>query len=127
MAAAFAYARNNFLAVRGALDAAGIAIPIVIGETGWQSYPSAYLEEAFVKDFAMRLAGVERQANYFNDMMTWAYGPDGNEHGDGFNRPAAMFYFAAFDEPWKEADDNWGIWDVERAAKFDFSGWNRRY
>jgi hypothetical protein len=28
-----------------------------------------------------------------------------------------MFYFAAFDEPWKEADDNWGLWDAERKRK----------
>lgn len=118
MAAAVDYAKSNFAAVRAALDAAGIRIPIVIGETGWQSYPSAFLEDAFVQDFAARLAGVEAMEKYFRAMMGWAYGKKQGDRGDGFSRPAAMFYFSAFDEPWKQADDNWGIWDVDRRPKF---------
>jgi exo-beta-1,3-glucanase (GH17 family) len=119
--AAFAYTRENFAAVRVALDAAGYAIPIVIGETGWQSVPTAHLEEAFVRDFAHRLAGPVRQAWYYDDVTAWAYGPDGAAPGDGFSRPAALFYFAAFDEPWKQADDNWGLWDADRQPKYALS------
>ncbi|MCD8481635.1 MAG: hypothetical protein LR015_02500 [Verrucomicrobia bacterium] len=118
--AAVAYAQSNFEAVRAALDAAGLGIPIVIGESGWQSHPSAYLEEAFVQDFAQRLAGVEAMQRYYRAMMAWAYGEDYSAPGDGFSRPATMFYFSAFDEPWKQADDNWGIWDVDRQPKFNF-------
>ncbi len=118
MDAAYAYARENFHAVRAALDAAGHPIPIVIGETGWQSVPSAYLDEAFVKDFAHHQAHPVNQAWYFEDMMAWAYGTDGDDPGDGFSRPAALFYFAAFDEPWKERDDNWGLWDADREPKY---------
>lgn len=117
MDAARDYARKNFAAVREALDAAGLRIPIVIGETGWQSRPTAYLHEAKAKDFARHQAHPVNQAWYFTDMYAWTYGPDGRTPGDGFERPAAMFYFAAFDEPWKNADDNWGLWDADRRAK----------
>lgn len=116
--AAVAYAKKNFRAVREALDAGGLDIPIVIGETGWQSVPSAVLDEAPEQDFAEVLAGVERQELYYERMQAWAYGADGASPGNGFARPAAMFYFAAFDEPWKEADDNWGLWDAKRERKF---------
>lgn len=122
IAAAAAYAVKNFQAVRQALDAAGYRIPIVIGETGWQNLPSAILNEAQVKDFAQHLAHPVNQSWYFAAMMSWAYGPEGGAPGDGFERPSAMFYFAAFDEPWKQADDNWGLWDAERKEKFVLSG-----
>ncbi|MCC5839012.1 MAG: hypothetical protein JJT96_02725 [Opitutales bacterium] len=122
MDAAFAYARENFEAVRRALDADGNPIPIVIGETGWQSVPSAFLHEAFVQDFAVHQAHPVNQAWYFEDVMAWAYGAERGSPGDGFARPAAIFYFAAFDEPWKQADDNWGLWDADRREKFVLSG-----
>ncbi len=118
IAAATAYAKKNFRAVREALNAGGLAIPIVIGETGWQSLPSAVLEEAPEQDFAEVLAGIDMQEMYYERMREWAYGPKGENPGDGFTRPAALFYFAAFDEPWKEADDNWGLWDADRERKF---------
>lgn len=117
MDAARDYARKNFAAVRAALDAAGRRIPIVIGETGWQSRPTAYLAEAKVKEFARHQAHPVNQAWYYADMNTWAYGEEGKSPGDGFARPAAMFYFSAFDEPWKNADDHWGLWDANRAPK----------
>ncbi len=122
MDAARDYARENFEAVRRALNDAGHAIPIVIGETGWQSVPSAYLDEAFVKDFADHQAHPVNQAWYYEDMSAWTYGEGRDAPGDGFSRPAALFYFAAFDEPWKERDDNWGLWDVEREPKYVLSG-----
>ena len=122
MGAAAAYARANFAAVRAALDAAGLAIPIVIGETGWQSVPSATLDEARVRDWARHLGHPVNQSWYYQDMLAWAHGADGATPGDGFTRPAALFYFAAFDEPWKNADDNWGLWDAARAEKHALSG-----
>lgn len=122
MEEAYAYARRNFDAVRTALDGAGIPIPIVVGETGWQSTPSAFLGEALVQDFARWVGHPVNQAWYFADMMAWAYGPNGDEPGDGFSRPAGMFYFSAFDEPWKQADDNWGLWDAARRPKYVLSG-----
>ena len=117
MAEAYRYAQKNFRDVRTALDAAGLDIPIAIGETGWQNLPSATLAEAEEQDFATVLAGPQRQKMYYEHMQTWAYGAGGDDPGDGHLRPAAMFYFAAFDEPWKEADDNWGLWDAERKRK----------
>lgn len=122
MDAAFAYARDNYDAVRRALDADGNLIPIVIGETGWQSLPTAFLHEAFVQDFAVHQAHPVNQAWYFEDIMAWAYGSGRESAGNGFERPAAIFYFAAFDEPWKEADDNWGLCDANRRPKYVLSG-----
>jgi hypothetical protein len=122
MEAASAYAAENFTAVRAALDAAAIEIPIVIGETGWQNLPSATLDNAFVPAFASYLAHPLNQAWYAKDMFDWAYGPNSTAPGDGFSRPAALFYFSAFDEPWKQADDNWGLWDVQRQPKFAIGG-----
>lgn len=122
MDAARDYARKNFEAVRRALEEAGHPIPIVIGETGWQNVPSGYLDEAPVKEFASYQAHPVNQAWYYEDMSAWTYGSEGDEPGDGFSRPAALFYFAAFDEPWKERDDNWGLWDVDRKPKYALSG-----
>jgi hypothetical protein len=122
MDAARDYARKNFETVRRALDEAGHAIPIVIGETGWQNVPSGYLDEAPVKEFAHYQAHPVNQAWYYEDMSTWTYGRGGDGPGDGFSRPAALFYFAAFDEPWKERDDNWGLWNVDREPKYAISG-----
>ncbi len=122
MRAAAAHARNHFEAVRRALDETGHGIPIVIGETGWQNVPAAFLADAFEKDFAKHLAHPVNQRWYYEAMMEWAYGPDGGEPGDGFSRPAGMFYFSAFDEPWKQADDHWGLWTVEREPKHVLTG-----
>ena len=32
--------------------------------------------------------------------------------------PVAAFTFEAFDEPWKTTDDGWGLFDVDRNAKY---------
>ena len=117
MDAALVYAKQNFAAARRALDDGGRAIPIVIGETGWQTKPTAHQENAPAPDFAERLAGHENQARYYRDMVEWTYGPGRTKRGDGFERPAGLFYFSAFDEPWKQADDNWGLWDADRNRK----------
>lgn len=116
--AATDYAKANYRAVREALSAGGIEIPIVIGETGWQTVPSATLGDAPEQDFAEVLASADRQSRYYRSMRQWVYGEDGDNPGDGFERPASLFYFSAFDEPWKEADDNWGLWDADRTLKF---------
>jgi hypothetical protein len=33
-------------------------------------------------------------------------------------KPRAIFYFEAFDEPWKQADDKWGLFNVARQARY---------
>lgn len=116
MDAALTYAKANFSAVRTALDEAGIDIPIVIGETGWQSVPSATVGSAQYTGHPVN------QAMYYTRMQEWAYGSGGGSPGDGFERPKGVFYFASFDEPWKQADDNWGLWDAERQEKYVLSG-----
>ena len=112
MDAALAYAQENYDAVRSFLDANGVDIPIVIGESGWQSSPSATVGSASSTGHPVN------QAMYYDRMYDWVYGTTRDDPGDGFARPAGLFYFAAFDEPWKQADDNWGLWDVDRTAKY---------
>lgn len=115
MDAALAYAQSNFTTVRSALDAAGIDIPIVIGETGWQSTPGAGISSA------QYLGHPVNQKMYYEDMREWVYGNGGDDPGDGFTRPAGLFYFEAFDEPWKGTDDYWGLWDKDRNKKYILS------
>ena len=117
---AYAYARRNFDSVREALDEVEIDIPIVIGETGWQNRPTGRIDGSVIAS-AEHTAHEVNQAMYYDDMTEWAYGESGVDAGDGFERPMSVFYFAAFDEPWKQSDDNWGLWDVDREEKFALS------
>ncbi len=114
--AALAYTKLNFQAVRSALDQAGIEIPIVIGETGWQSFPGASINSV------QHIGHPVNEAMYYERVMAWAYGEAGDDPGDGFLRPAGICYFEAFDERWKKSDDYWGLWDSDRIEKYVLSG-----
>ena len=37
---------------------------------------------------------------------------------DYFDMEDALLYFEAFDEPWKQGDDKWGLFTVERKARY---------
>lgn len=98
--AAVARAKFEYAAVRLHMDSRGLnAMPIVIGETGWQADPAMV---------PFRSHPVN-QKMYFDAMMAW------QSAGDG---PRTVFHFQAFDEPWKEADDKWGLFNVKRQARF---------
>ncbi|MDH4288845.1 MAG: hypothetical protein OEV65_08890 [Aquincola sp.] len=97
--AAVARAKVEYAAVRARLDAVGLqAMPIVIGETGWQADPAMV---------PFRSHPVNQQL-YVERMWAW------QATGQG---PRTIFLFEAFDEPWKEADDKWGLFDVQRRAR----------
>ncbi|HET9821926.1 MAG TPA: hypothetical protein VFQ16_08880 [Burkholderiaceae bacterium] len=97
--AAVARAKAEYAAVRARLDALGLqAMPIVIGETGWQADPAMV---------PFRSHPVNQQL-YVERMWAW------QASGQG---PRTIFLFEAFDEPWKEADDKWGLFDVQRRAR----------
>jgi hypothetical protein len=38
--------------------------------------------------------------------------------------PGNIFYFEAFDEPWKGGDDKWGLFNVQREARYVIQGLN---
>ena len=110
MDAALAFAKQNYACVRRYLDGQGLAVmPIVIGETGWQTVQTGNLTY---------LHHPVNQKMYYDRLLAWA---DKNRTPDG---PLNVYYFSAFDEPWKVFqvqgynEDNWGLFNVQRQAKY---------
>ena len=49
--------------------------------------------------------------------------PDGYESWQGSaGGPPMIFYFEAFDEQWKGIDDGWGLWNIDRQARYALCG-----
>lgn len=79
-------------------------MPIVIGETGWMAKNPSNRWYTF-------LAHPVNQKMYLDRLTAWA-----NEGKTGAG-PKNVFYFEAFDEPWKRDDDGWGLFNVKREAR----------
>ena len=93
-------AKFEYAAVRSHVDRLGFKpMPIVIGETGWQADPTMVPHRSHPVN----------QKMYVDRINAWEASQTG---------PRATFYFEAFDEPWKEADDKWGLFNVERQARY---------
>ena len=76
-------------------------VPIVIGEAGWATYTEGNLH--------VPRAGDERkQQRYYEELTGWA-----RQAG------VTVFFFEAFDEPWKGTgtEGYWGLFSVDRKAK----------
>ena len=98
--AAVARAKFEYAAVRSHIDRLGwTSMPIVIGETGWQADPKMVPHRSHPVN----------QKMYVDRINAWAASQTG---------PRAIFYFEAFDEPWKEGDDKWGLFNVQRQARY---------
>jgi exo-beta-1,3-glucanase (GH17 family) len=119
MDAAFAYAKEQIAAVKSASKDKGIDIPILIGEAGWKD-KTFFTADSDDEQHAVEpyLSSPLNQKWMVDDFESWVYG-DGKS-ADG---PLALFYFEAFDEPWKDGDDHWGLFDVNRKAKYAL--WSR--
>jgi exo-beta-1,3-glucanase (GH17 family) len=110
MDAALVASKAQYDAARAHLDRKGLSnIPITIGETGWNAVDLGRL--------AFRAHPVN-QKMYFDRLTAWA--AEGRQ-GAG---PKAIFYFEAFDEPWKQGDDKWGLFNVQRQARYVIQGLN---
>ena len=114
MDAAVERVKVNYAAVRKYLDGQGHAnMPIVIGEAGWKSVVTGDLTY---------LAHPVNQKMFYDRLMAW--GTQSKSSGG----PVAIFYFEAFDEPWKATvnpnfnDDHWGLFNVNRQAKYVVQG-----
>tara|TARA_B100000085_G_scaffold11424_1_gene9867 strand:- start:34 stop:1047 length:1014 start_codon:yes stop_codon:yes gene_type:complete len=100
------YAAGQFESVRYYLDSLGIDKPIHIGETGW----STSSPERFNK-----IADESKQSLYYHQILEW-----GKQMG------ITIFYFSAFDEPWKahwsaaHSENHFGIFNVKREPKSVF-------
>jgi exo-beta-1,3-glucanase (GH17 family) len=104
MDAAMAETRRQYQLARTYLDGQGLsALPIVIGETGWNAVDLGRLR--------FRASPVN-QKMFLDRLDTWAAQ---SRSGAG---PRQIFYFEAFDEPWKQGDDKWGLFNKDRQARF---------
>lgn len=83
------------------------AMPMTIGETGW-----AAVDTPGGPDLRFRAHPVNQKL-YFEALQQWAQ--EGRLAPQG---PKAIFYFQAFDEPWKQGDDGWGLFNANREARY---------
>ena len=104
MDAAMKETRRQYQLVRDAFDRKGLrAMPIVIGETGWNAVDVGKLRFR---------AHPVNQKMYVSRLETW------RAEGRVGPGPANVIYFEAFDEPWKGGDDKWGLFNVQRQARY---------
>ncbi len=101
MDASIAKAKQDVAAAQTYLNGIGYTmLPIVIGETGWK---------AVATGGETQRAHPVNQKMYFDRLNAW--------HGTA-GAPLNIVYFEAFDEPWKQGDDGWGLFDVARKARY---------
>lgn len=105
MDAALVRAQFEFGAVKNQLNNLGLAdMPIVVGETGWKAIASGNETQR---------AHPVNQKMYWDRLKVWKASAGG---------PKTVVYFEAFDEPWKGADDKWGLFNVSRQARCAVQG-----
>lgn len=77
---------------------------VIITEAGWPTSSSRGIDA--------KLATLENHKRYINEMSKWSE-----------DEQILVFFFEAFDEPWKGSDDSnepekhWGLYDVNRKLK----------
>lgn len=104
MDAALVETKRQYQLARSYLDSKGLSsIPIVIGETGWNAMDLGRLR--------FRASPVN-QKMYLDRLDAWS-----TQSRSGLG-PRQIFYFEAFDEPWKQGDDKWGLFNKDRQARF---------
>jgi exo-beta-1,3-glucanase (GH17 family) len=108
MDATLAEAKAQFNRARKGLELVNLgSLPMVIGETGW-----AAVDTAGGPNLAFRAHPVNQKI-YFDALQQWAR--EGRRDAQG---PKAIFLFQAFDEPWKQGDDGWGLFNARREARY---------
>lgn len=113
MTAAVGKTQKDYALARAYMDSKGKSqMPIIIGETGWRAAdPSGTDRFKF-------LASPVNQKMYYDRLLAWA---DASATAPG---PKNIIYFEAFDEPWKGSDDKWGLFNVNRQARYAVQGKN---
>lgn len=106
------YAIDQYQSVLDYMISLGVKKPIHIGETGWASYSNELYGNTGSRATDEYKAGI-----YYNLMREWT-----NDSG------LSLFYFEAFDEPWKDAlnpegsENHFGLFTVDGRAKYAI--WN---
>ena len=107
------YAIQQVDSVKGYLKHIGLEKPIHIGETGWAS-----ASNGFYGVNGSKATDEYKEALYYSHMRDWT-----KKEG------ISCFYFEAFDEPWKDAnnpggsENHFGLFTVDGKAKFAL--WNK--
>jgi exo-beta-1,3-glucanase (GH17 family) len=108
MKRAKSYAVSQRDSVASYVKSLGLSKPIHIGETGWASSSNGY----YGPD-GSKATDEYKQAIFYKDMREWT-----NSEG------MSCFYFEAFDEPWKDAqnaggsENHFGLFTVDGKAKY---------
>lgn len=107
MDASIVAAQNQFGAVRQYLNEVGLRnMPILLTETGWHAVNTGNAGG----NLPFR-ASAANQKMYYDRLRAWE-AAERTTTG-----PRTIFYFEAFDEPWKLDDNFWGLFTVERKAR----------
>jgi exo-beta-1,3-glucanase (GH17 family) len=109
MNAALEYTKSSIGDVRTTMASHGLDLPIVIGEAGWKTSATDLADDAT----EIYRAHPVNQKMFYDAFSSWTSGS-----AKDATSPAAAFTFEAFDEPWKTTDDGWGLFDVNRMAKY---------
>ncbi len=130
MNASLAYAKAEFAAAYNYMPAGttmtiGQSRPIVIGETGWKATPTRPTDA--IEAVTNPAIANPVNAKWYYDLL---YGNPTSQapvlpitSWQGASQgPLTIFYFEAFDEAWKGADDGWGLWDHTRAPRYALCG-----
>lgn len=102
------YAKNQYENVKKYMKSIGVNKPIHIGETGWASSSNGHYGVN-----GSRATDEYKEALYYNMMRTWTNAEQ-----------MSCFYFQAFDEPWKDAqnpggsENYFGLFTVKGQAKY---------
>lgn len=107
------YAISQYQSVKNYMESLGVHKPIHIGETGWATFSNG-----FYGNEGSKATDEYKEALYYKLMREWT----AKEH-------ISCFYFQAFDEPWKDAqnplgsENHFGLFTVEGKAKYVIWDW----
>jgi exo-beta-1,3-glucanase (GH17 family) len=105
----------QYVGADGVRVSVGDSMPVTVGETGWKARQTNPALE--IETFAAR----EANQKWYVDLL---YGnPGGYESWQGSaGGPPMIFYFQGYDEQWKGIDDGWGLWNIDRQARYALCG-----
>jgi exo-beta-1,3-glucanase (GH17 family) len=107
------YAQSQYDSVKQYMNGLGVDKPIHIGETGWAS-----ASNEFYGPTGSKATDEYKQALYYRLMKEWTD-----------EAKISCFYFEAFDEPWKDAENpggsenHFGLFTVDGKAKYAMWPW----
>ncbi len=108
MTASMDYAVSQFKSVEAYMKSLGISKPIHIGETGWAS-----ASNGFYGNEGSKATDEYKEASYYRNISDWCIA-----------NKVSCFYFEAFDEIWKDAqnpggsENHFGLITVDGKAKY---------